>query len=63
MKMKAQRIPKLIRHNESSAKRKIHSTKYLHKEISEIYSSDFTAQAKALEQKEKEQMAGNQTKD
>jgi hypothetical protein len=35
MKMKAQQT-KLMGHNESSAKRKTHSTKYLHEEIGEI---------------------------
>jgi hypothetical protein len=39
-------------HNESSAKRKIHSTEYLHTEIRESYTINLTAYLKALEQKE-----------
>jgi hypothetical protein len=40
-------------HNESSAKRKIHSSEYLKKGTAEsIYTSSLTANLKALEQKE-----------
>ena len=39
-------------HNDSSAKRKIHSTKCPGKEIGETYISNLTAHLKALEQKE-----------
>jgi hypothetical protein len=38
--------------NESSAKRKIHSSKCLHKETGESYTSSMTEHLKVLEQKE-----------
>ena len=45
-------MPTLMEHNESSAKRKIHSTNCLHKEIGEIIYYNLTAHLKDLEQKE-----------
>jgi hypothetical protein len=42
-----------MKHNESSAKRKIHSTKCFHKQIREVlHSSDLTVYLKALNPKE-----------
>jgi hypothetical protein len=49
MKMKAQ-IPRLMRYNESSAKRKTHSSKYLQKETGESIHSSLTTHLKVLEQ-------------
>ena len=51
MKMKAN-IFKPMGHNESSARKKVHSTKWLHKESGETHTSDLTAHLKTLEQKE-----------
>jgi hypothetical protein len=52
MRVNAQHIAKLVGHNECSAKKKVHSTKCLHKEISEIGTGELTSYLKALEQKE-----------
>ena len=45
-------IPKFMGHNESSVKRKVHSTKYLHKEAGKFHTSELTEHLKTLEQKE-----------
>jgi hypothetical protein len=45
-------IPKLMGHNESSAKRKVHCTKCPCKELERSYTSNLIAHLKALEQKE-----------
>ena len=39
-------------HNERCAKRKVHSTKRLHKEIQKSHTSNLKVHLKALEQKE-----------
>ena len=41
-----------MEHNESSAKRKTHSSEYLKKKLERAYTNSLTAQLKALEQKE-----------
>jgi hypothetical protein len=45
-------ISKLMGHNESSAKRKLHSTKCPGKELQRSYTSSLTAHLRTLEQKE-----------
>ena len=45
-------IPKFMGHNESSPKRKTHSSECLQKETERAYTSSLTAHLKALEQKE-----------
>ena len=45
-------VPKLMGYSESSAKRKIHSTKCPHKKLEQSYTSNLTAYLRALEQKE-----------
>ena len=41
-----------MKHNESNAKRKVHSTKYLYKQIRESHTTDLETHLKALEGKE-----------
>ena len=45
-------IPKLVVHYESSANRKVHSSKTYIKNLEKSYTSDLTAHLNALEQKE-----------
>jgi len=54
MKMKAQ-IPKFMGHNESSAKRKVHSTKCLHKKLESYHTSNLKVYLKALEKKKRKE--------
>ena len=42
-------------HNKSSIKRKVHSTKCLHKEVERSYTSEWTEHLKTLEQKKQAQ--------
>ena len=41
-----------MKHKESDAKRKVHSTKYLYKQIRESHTTDLETHLKALEGKE-----------
>jgi hypothetical protein len=44
-------IPKCMKHKESSAKRKVHSTSALIKKLKRFYTNNLTAHLKTLEQK------------
>ena len=53
-------VSELVGYTESNAKRKVHSTKCLHKEIGEI--SYLTAHTKALEQREANVLKKNRSR-